>query len=269
MTGPELQKEVAEAGGIPFKADVPLDFMSRRRPRALPEGGAGRGVPRGQGPRPTSARSTAFGLLAPGTDLRALRAQVLEENIAGFYDERPGHQRLYAVSADRRLSPANQLILAHELRHALQDQYVALQGRCPDDVSDFDDRRLAWVSLLEGDATLVMERFLVRRLPRRRGRAASARRVRCPLRTCPARLPWCATSSCCRTSSASTSRARSWTRGGWPARRSRPGSGRRNRSSRSCTRRSIRRAEAPRLGRAASWTAAGAAWSPRACSASC
>ena len=31
-------------------------------------------------------------------------------------------------------------------------------------MGDFDDRRLAFVSLLEGDATLVMERFLMKRL---------------------------------------------------------------------------------------------------------
>ncbi len=164
LTGPELQKEVAEAGGIPFKADVPLDFMSRPElARYLRE------VFDAEYPvakaRADERLLTAFGLLDPGVDLRALRARVMEENIAGFYDERPGHRRLFAVSADRRMSPANQLVLAHELRHALQDQHVNLQGQLPDDVSDFDDRRLAWVSLLEGDATLVMERFLTRRLP--------------------------------------------------------------------------------------------------------
>ena len=34
----------------------------------------------------------------------------------------------------------------------------------PDSVGDFDDRRMAFLSVLEGDATLVMERFLVHRL---------------------------------------------------------------------------------------------------------
>jgi hypothetical protein len=164
LSGPELQNEVAAAGGIPFKADVTLDFMSRadlgRYLRELfdaeyPEAKA----------RADERLLKALGLLDSGVDLRSLRARVMEENIAGFYDERPGRRRLYAVSADRRLSPANQLILAHELRHALQDQYVDLQGVIGDDVSDFDDRRLAFVSLLEGDATLVMERFLARRLP--------------------------------------------------------------------------------------------------------
>ena len=164
MTGPELQKEVGEVGGIPFKADVPVDFMSRPElARYLRE------VFDAEYPvakaRADERLLTALGLLEPGIDLRALRAKVMEENIAGFYDERPGHRRLFAVSTDRRMSPANQLVLAHELRHALQDQYVDLQGQLPDEVSDFDDRRLASVSLLEGDATLVMERFLMRRVP--------------------------------------------------------------------------------------------------------
>jgi len=106
----------------------------------------------------------ALDLLPVGTDLRAVRTKVLEENIAGFYDERPGKKRLYAVSEDRTLTPANQLVLSHELRHALQDQYADVHRILPDAVGDFDDRRLAFVSLLEGDATLVMERFLMKRL---------------------------------------------------------------------------------------------------------
>lgn len=34
MSGPELQKEVAEVGGVPFRADVPLDFMTREQLKA-------------------------------------------------------------------------------------------------------------------------------------------------------------------------------------------------------------------------------------------
>jgi hypothetical protein len=57
-------------------------------------------------------------LLPQDTDLRKLRARLLLENVIGFYDERPAKKRLVAVSADRTLTPANQLVLAHELRHA-------------------------------------------------------------------------------------------------------------------------------------------------------
>ena len=106
----------------------------------------------------------AFDLLPASADLRALRTRILEQNIVGFYDERPGKKKLYAVSEDKKLTPANQLILSHELRHALQDQYADLHGMLPESVGDFDDRRMAFLSVLEGDATLVMERFMVRRM---------------------------------------------------------------------------------------------------------
>jgi hypothetical protein len=155
---------VAEVGGVPFRHDVPLAFLPRRDlPGYLDQ------LFEDEYP-PARARADermleAFGLLPAGTDLRALRRRVLQENVIGFYDERPGRKKLYAVSDDQRLTPANQIVLAHELRHAEQDQYADLHGLLSDAVGDFDDRRLAVMSLLEGDATLVMERFLRRRIP--------------------------------------------------------------------------------------------------------
>jgi hypothetical protein len=164
LSGPELQKEVAEAGGVPFRADVPLDFLSRDALAAYLREVLDTEYP----PARAAAEErtlVALDLLPPRTELRRLRARLLEENVAGFYDERPGRKRLFAVSDERTLTPANQLVLAHELRHALQDQYADVHGLLPSSIGDFDDRRLAYLSLLEGDATLVMERFLLRRLP--------------------------------------------------------------------------------------------------------
>lgn len=163
MTGPELQNEVAAAGGIPFRSDVPVEYMTRAElSRYLTE------LLDSEYPteRAEADQRTllALDLLPRGSDLRAMRARLLEENIVGFYDERPGKRRLYAVSEQRRLTPANQLILSHEMRHALQDQYADLHDTLPASVGDFDDRRIAFLSVLEGDATLVMERFLVRKL---------------------------------------------------------------------------------------------------------
>jgi len=163
MSGPELQAEVAAVGGIPFRSEVPLEYMSRADlGKYLKEVLDSEYPPE----RAQADQRTLQGLdlLPAGADLRALRVRILEENIAGFYDERPGKKRLYAVSEQKTLTPANQLILSHELRHALQDQYADLHHMLPDSVGDFDDRRLAFLSVLEGDATLVMERFLVHRL---------------------------------------------------------------------------------------------------------
>ena len=119
--------------------------------------------------RPPAARAPTCG--------RCGRA-LLEDNVAGFYDERPGRRRLYAVSEDRAFTPMNQIVLAHELRHALQDQYEDLTAQLADDVTDFDDRRIAWMSLLEGDATLVMERFVQAAAGRCSGSATRGRRQR-------------------------------------------------------------------------------------------
>jgi len=163
VSAAELQDEVADVGGVPFRSPVTLDYLSR-------DGFAAylRDLMDSEYPAARAAAEertlVAFDLLQPRTDLRALRARLLQENIAGFYDERPDRRRLYAVSDDRRLTPANQVVIAHELRHALQDQYAEVAGLLPGDVGDFDDRRLALMSLLEGDATLVMERFLRHRL---------------------------------------------------------------------------------------------------------
>ena len=125
MTGPELQNEVAAAGGIAFRSDVPVEFMTRGELSRYLADLLDSEYP---ADRAEADQRTllALDLLPHGSDLRAMRTRLLEENIVGFYDERPGKKRLYAVSEQRRLTPANQLILSHEMRHALQDQYADL-----------------------------------------------------------------------------------------------------------------------------------------------
>jgi hypothetical protein len=163
VTGEELEKEVAEVGGIPFRRDVTLDYMTKEELSRYLSELMDEEYPPARAE--ADARTlTAFDLLDGRTNLRELRKRLLLENVAGFYDERPGKKRLYAVSSDRRLTPSNQLILSHELRHALQDQYTNIHDALPDSVGDFDDRRLALLSLLEGDATLVMEKFLLHKM---------------------------------------------------------------------------------------------------------
>ena len=104
MTGAELQHEVAEVGGVPFRAEV-ARLHEPQRPRALPAGAARRrSTPSAGARRPAHAHGLRPA--GPESDLRAIRGRLLEENVAGFYDERPGRKRLYAVSEDRTLTPA-------------------------------------------------------------------------------------------------------------------------------------------------------------------
>jgi hypothetical protein len=163
VTGDELEKEVGEVGGIPFRQEVPLDYMTKDGLTQYVSELLDSEYPP---PKADADERTlvGFDLLDPSIHLRELRKRLLLENIAGFYDERPGKKRLYAVSAERKLTPANQIILSHELRHAIQDQYANVHDLLPDSVGDFDDRRVALLSVLEGDATLVMEKFAMRRM---------------------------------------------------------------------------------------------------------
>ena len=121
VTGPGLQREVAEVGGIPFRRDVPIAFMGKDGlVRYLREVFDSEYPP--ERAKADERLLQALDLLAPGADLRSIRARLLEENVVGFYDERPGRQQLFAVSEEQAFTPMNQIILVHELRHALQDQ---------------------------------------------------------------------------------------------------------------------------------------------------
>lgn len=154
----ELREKVVSIGGLPFESDVPIDFMERSElARYL------RDLFDEEYEASFAAREErmmrGFGFLRDGEDLRDIRQRVLNENIAGFYDERPGVKRLYAISSGRELGVMNQLVLAHELRHALQDQHVVIGDKLAVE-SDYDDRRLAALSLFEGDASVLMEQYL-------------------------------------------------------------------------------------------------------------
>jgi hypothetical protein len=165
----QMQQEIAELTGVPFLAPVDVEYvdaegLSRYLSELVDE----------EYPEPDAAIDErllrALDLLPMDTTLRSLRVQLMEENVLGFYDTRPEHRRLFAVSAHERLDPANQMVLAHELRHALQDQHLQLHALLSKEVSDFDDRTLALLSLFEGDATFVMEHYLRQRVPEQRRR---------------------------------------------------------------------------------------------------
>jgi hypothetical protein len=154
----ELKKRVAEVGKLPFQKEVPVNFMSRdelaRYIRELFDE---------EYPLDFAEREErmlrGFGFLKEGQDLRTIREKVLGENVAGFYDERPSVKKLFAISSGESLNLMNQLVLSHELRHAIQDQHVVIREKL-NVQSDYDDRRLAGLSLFEGDASILMEQYL-------------------------------------------------------------------------------------------------------------
>src|SRR5829696_4708775 len=96
-----------------------------------------------------------LGLVPPGTDLGEAVASTLSEAVAGYYDPRTRRLRIVegAQTANRVLY---EMVLAHELTHALEDQRF---GFDLDVLAGGDDRALARSALIEGTATALMYRY--------------------------------------------------------------------------------------------------------------
>jgi len=105
--------------------------------------------------------SIAIGLLPPGYDLKTAYADLLGEQVAAFYDQHAG--TLFTFHGERLDLLNNRVILAHELVHALQDQHYHLLA-LPLELKTNDDRAAAASAVVEGDATLVMNQYLLENL---------------------------------------------------------------------------------------------------------
>ncbi|MGB2896045.1 MAG: hypothetical protein WBB65_07775 [Anaerolineales bacterium] len=101
-----------------------------------------------------------FGLLEPGIDLWQLYADLLNEQIAGFYDT---ENEDMTVICGSEFGGVERLTYAHEYTHVLQDQnYDIWDGlQYNNDACAADGERcFALQALLEGDATLLQEQWL-------------------------------------------------------------------------------------------------------------
>lgn len=102
----------------------------------------------------------ALGLLPPDLDIGELLVRVLGEQIVGYYDPERSllviredvMQQVDGASA-RGLGEA-EMVIVHELVHALQDQRLELGERYEDERTIDADN--AFAALVEGDATLAM-----------------------------------------------------------------------------------------------------------------
>jgi hypothetical protein len=88
-------------------------------------------------------------------DLRSISASVFGEGVAGYYDPRSKRLRIVSGTTPDALS---EMVLAHELTHALEDQRFGLAIS----EGESDDAALARLALVEGTATLVMQQYLLR-----------------------------------------------------------------------------------------------------------
>ena len=97
-----------------------------------------------------------LGLVPGGTDLKEAYESTLTEAVSGYYD--PRTERLRIVSgAQTGNRVLYEMVLAHELTHALEDQAF---GFDLDALEAGGDRALALSALIEGTASALMYRYV-------------------------------------------------------------------------------------------------------------
>ena len=111
----------------------------------------------------------ALGLLDEGQDVAELQLQLLTDQVIGFYDQ---DQRRMVVVTDAGVDAQARMTYAHEYTHALQDAAFGLDALGTDAVGE-DDRNLAHLGLVEGDASLVMVLWAIEHDPSGLGEVAS------------------------------------------------------------------------------------------------
>jgi hypothetical protein len=134
--------------GLKFKRQPRVEVRSSADVRAVVE----QGFRESRAARDLAGYEAAYkalGLIPPALDLRKILLDLLEEQVAGFYD--PKAKALYVVSGAS--AKALDLTVAHELVHALQDQYVDLDSVRQADVDN--DVATAAQAAIEGHATYV------------------------------------------------------------------------------------------------------------------
>lgn len=138
---------IERATGLSFKAPPKVEQRTREEVRRFLEQRFSEDLP----PEELSGMERVykrFGLLPVNMDLRQFMLDLLTEQVAGYYD--PKTKVLYVVEGSDEAIVG--VTIAHELVHALQDQYFDLDSlqRARDD----NDRAMAAQAVIEGQATL-------------------------------------------------------------------------------------------------------------------
>jgi hypothetical protein len=142
-----LRVPVERATGLTFKQPPRSATRSRKQVRAYLVRKLDEELPASK-LEGMEAAYRLFGLLPDTVGLRSLLLDLYTEQVAGYYD--PDSATLFGVEGADRAQL--RLVLAHEMVHALQGQYLRLDSIM--DEKSNNDRLTAAQSVLEGQATL-------------------------------------------------------------------------------------------------------------------
>lgn len=157
----KLKKRVEDIGKLKFKTDIHVKYFNKPQMINYVEK-----MFNEQYPDELAKKENLFVYLMGFSDkeveLKKQRKSIFLNNVIGLYNEKT--KELYVLDAYRNIDKVNSLIIVHELRHSIQDQYFNLL-KILGDYSDFDDRKLAALSAVEGDATFLMMKYAQKYTP--------------------------------------------------------------------------------------------------------
>ena len=157
---PRLLAFVEETRGLRFKRRVPVELLSgdafteRLRDVEESDDEAGDEADAEADAEAFASFLRVLGLVSGDLDLAAVDESVEEHGILGFYAPDEGALFVRGTS----LGPFEELIVVHELTHALEDQHCGLDRPALDE--RFDESSDSFLALVEGSAVVVEARFL-------------------------------------------------------------------------------------------------------------
>ena len=161
-----VSERVERLRDLEFGRPVEARFLSAEELRTRLEELVAKEVPPAEVAREAEVLEE-LGAIPPASDLYEITEEALGSQVVGLYDTRSG-ELLVQSSPDPAapgreaedvagLSSEEEITVAHELEHALADQALEIRERVGDRAEV--DRELAYASVVEGDATLLMELY--------------------------------------------------------------------------------------------------------------
>jgi len=169
----KIEAGIQDFRQLRFKQPVPLVVKSPDQAEAMMEADLMRDYTDNQ-LEVDAVAGALTGLYPARLDLKSASLKLLKSQVAGFYDPHGKEMVLVKGGADLGIwnsaaqfmiqrDVVGEMLLAHELTHALQDQNFDLESSL-DSVKDDDDRALALKSVAEGDATIAGFAYAVGRM---------------------------------------------------------------------------------------------------------
>ena len=151
-----LKEKIAAVGKLAFKQEVHINYVDKPRLKKYISTLFEKEYPKSLSEKENQfIRLMGFADKNANIDARDIRKRILLDNIGGLYNE--DTDELLVLVQYRDVNYINSMLLVHELRHALQDQHFKMANLLDSrSASDFDDRRLAALAAIEGDATFLM-----------------------------------------------------------------------------------------------------------------